>query len=128
MFAETLKGEVVRSPRVYVGIVLLVVGMFLLLEGSKLDPVRGEVVDMSMMGVGAVLVLSYLYLLRDMSRGRGASNPVLMGALLVLGVMLVFQALSRTIDVMSQALFGAFGAVLVAASAFLLYRNRKAAA
>ena len=117
-----------RSPRVYVGIVLLVVGMFLLLEGSKLDPVRGEVVDMSMMGVGAVLVLSYLYLLRDMSRGRGASNPVLMGALLVLGVMLVFQALSRTIDVMSQALFGAFGAVLVAASAFLLYRNRKAAA
>ncbi|MEM2874403.1 MAG: hypothetical protein QW567_00035 [Candidatus Hadarchaeales archaeon] len=112
------------SWREIIAFILLVAGMFLLLEGSKLDPLRGEIVDMGIMGAGAVMLVAYVYMMRaHLAPGR-SSDMVLMPILLVLGIALLFQAITRALDVISRSLFGSLGIVLAAASAFMIYRRR----
>jgi len=112
------------NRKVAAGLILLVVGMFLLMEGSKLDPVRGEIVDMGMMGVGAALVVGYIYLMRNLL-SEESSYKVLMPILFVLGLTLIYQTFTRSLEAASQALFGSLGVVLTVASAYMLWRRSK---
>ncbi|MEM2878359.1 MAG: hypothetical protein QXG10_02280 [Candidatus Hadarchaeales archaeon] len=112
------------STKTYAALVLLVIGMFLLLEGSKLDRVGEEIICIGMMGAGAVLVIGYVYLIKGGLKRGISSYVIMMPVLFVLGIMLVYQAVVRVIDPISRALFGSLGAVLALASAFIIYRRR----
>lgn len=114
------------EQKAYAAFVVLVVGLFLLLEGTRLDPAREIAVDATLMVIGAVLTLAYFFLIGDyLQRRLGAPAIVTpMPVLLVLGAVMVYQSALRPIEIVSKTLFGVFGIVLILASAFVLYRAR----
>ncbi len=113
------------TSKMYAAFVGLVVGLFLLLEGSKL--VRGIAIDATFIVVGVVLTLAYFYLIGDSLQRRLRAPPMvtLMPVLLVLGAMLVYQGVVRSIDVVSKGLFVVLGIILILVSAFVIYRAAK---
>ncbi len=115
------------TSKMYAAFVGLIVGLFLLLEGSKLDPLLGIAINAIFIVVGAVLTLSYFYLIGDSLQRRLRAPPIVtsMPVLLVLGVMLVYQAVVRSIDVVSKGLFGVLGIILILVPAFVIYRAAK---
>jgi hypothetical protein len=99
--------------------VSLVIGMFLLLQGSKMsDPVR----DLIFIVVGAVLVLAYMPLTGNYleAKFKAPRNITLMPMLLVLGVMLVYQGAVRSVFLPDKVLLIVLGGVLAAGAAFML--------
>ena len=113
------------SPRVYASFLALVVGLFLLLEGSKFDPTRGAL-DIVFVVAGAILTVSYFVLLGDHLERKFRDRTItLMPVLFVLGCVMVYQGVTRPVDVVSRILLGVLGAIIAIVSGFLMYRISK---
>ena len=111
--------------RVYASFVAIVVGMFLLVEGSKLDPTRG-ILDVIFIVVGAMLVLSYFFLVGDYLEHRFRDRITnLMPVLLVLGGVTVYHGIVRPVEMVSKSLLTVLGTVLVLVSVFVIYKASK---
>ena len=107
-------------------LVLLFVGMFTLLEGSKITSSgRPEMVDLVLIVAGAVLVLAYMPLVGNYLETtlKTARTINLMPMLMALGAALIFQGATRTgADDISQLLFVGLGIALVIGSVFVIYK------
>lgn len=109
-----------------IALISLVIGMFLLLEGSKVTVSdRPMELDLTFVVVGAVLVLVYPTLIGNYLEVKlGASRTVsFMPMLLVLGAVLIYQGAVRPINIIEKLLFVALGIVLVVAPAIVLYKT-----
>lgn len=105
--------------------VSLVVGMFLLLEGSKVTlSGRAVEIDLFFIAVGAVLTLTYPILIGDYfeTTFKTPRNISLMPMFMMLGIVLIFQAITRSLSNFDKILFAVLGIVLVAASVLVTYR------
>lgn len=114
-----------KSARAYAAIAALVIGIFALLEGSRMT--HRVIIDTVLIVVGAVLTLAYFFLIGDylQRRLRATQTVTLMPVLLVLGAVMIYQAVIRTIDIVSRSLFGVLGIILILFPAFMLYRAAK---
>ncbi len=113
------------KQKAYAAFIVLVVGLFALLEGSRF--IYGIAIDATLVVVGAVLTLAYFFLIGDylQRRLRATQTITLMPVLLVLGAVTIYQAVIRTIDIVSRSLFGVLGIILILVPAFMLYRAAK---
>ena len=116
-----------NTYRAYTAIISLAVGMFLLLEGSRLMHPIEWWIDLVFIVVGAVLVLAYLPLMGNYLELKFKAPPTIsfMPILLVLGAVMIYQGVTRPIGIFDKSLFVILGAVLVAVPAFVLYRAAK---
>lgn len=116
----------ILATKAYASIVSLVVGMFLLLEGSgPMYPT--DLIDLVFILVGAMLVLAYLPLMGDYLelKLRGPRTVTFMPILLVLGLVLIYKGAVIPLSVVEKGLFVALEIVLIAIPAFVLYRAAK---
>lgn len=105
--------------------VFLVIGMFLLLEGSKVTLSGREVyVDLFFIAVGAVLTVAYPILIGDYFEHtfKTPRNISLMPMLMMLGIVLIFQALTRQLTIIDKLVFSVIGTALVVSSVIVTYR------
>ncbi len=112
--------------RPLVAVILLAVGIFVLLEGSKLS--SGSIfLDLAMVGVGAVLTTSYLPLMGHYLEKRFSAKASLtyMPIFAIIGLGLIWQAVSRILLPIDQVVFGVLGAALFVGSTILIYRAIK---
>jgi len=84
-----------NAARVFVAFIVLVIGVYLLIEGVY--PIPESLVDAAFMGLGAALILSYFQLIGDyFSRWlRMPSDMIFMPVLLVLGLAVLWFGLVR---------------------------------
>lgn len=114
------------TTKAYASIVSLVIGMFLLLEGSgPMHPT--DLIDLVFIVVGAMLVLAYLPLMGDYLELnlRGSRTVTFMPILLVLGLVLIYKGAVTPLSVVEKGLFVALEIVLIVVPAFVLYRAAK---
>ena len=114
------------TTKAYASIVSLVIGMFLLLEGSgPMYPT--DLIDLVFIVVGAMLVLAYLPLMGDYLELnlRGSRTVTFMPILLVLGLVLIYKGAVTPLSVVEKGLFVALEIVLIVVPAFVLYRAAK---
>ncbi len=108
--------------------VFLVIGMFLLLEGSRVTVSGRDVtVDLFFAVVGAVLTISYPILIGDYfeHRFKTPRNISLMPMLMMLGIVLIFQAMTRQLNMIDKIIFVVIGVTLAVASIIVTYRATK---
>ncbi len=101
----------------------LAIGIFLLLEGSRL--VSGSiVVDLVMLVIGAILTISYLPLIgRHLEKKfKAKASITFMPMLAILGAGLLWQAAFRILSSLDKTVFAAVGLALLAGSSFFIYR------
>lgn len=116
------------QAKAFLATIFLVIGMFLLLEGSRVT-VSGRAVeiDLLFMAVGAVLTVAYPMLIGDYFeiKFKTPRNISLMPMFLMLGVLLIFQAITRSFGSFDKILFAVLGIVLVVASVLVTYRSTR---
>lgn len=116
------------KTKVVLALVMLFIGMFLVLEGSKITTsVNPVYVDLALIVVGAVLVLVYMPLVGDyLEVTLKAPRMInLMPMLLALGAALVFQGATRVgVGIVAQLLFVILGIVLVVGSALMIMKAK----
>lgn len=108
--------------------IFLVIGMFLLLEGSRITlSGRSVEVDLFFLAVGAVLTIAYPVLIGDYfeKQFRTPRNISLMPMLMMLGVVLIFQAVTRQLGSIDKLVFAVLGIALVVSSVIVTYRATK---
>jgi len=107
-------------------IILLVAGVFLMLEGSKLYA-SSFWTDLAMLVVGIVLTISYLPLIGDSLKKSFGGNPstTYIPILVALGAGLLWQAGFRILTLTDRVAFAIIGATLVVVSAIYLRRAMK---
>ncbi|MEM3421532.1 MAG: hypothetical protein QW835_02075 [Candidatus Hadarchaeum sp.] len=112
--------------RPWIAIVILVVGIFLMLEGSKLYTVS-FMTDLVMLVVGVVLTISYLPLIGDCLEKRFGGNSIVtyLPILATLGAGLLWQSVSRALALMDRVIFVGVGIVLIVSSMVYLRRAMK---
>ena len=109
-------------------LVSLAIGMFLLLEGSKMD---NTVFDLAYVAVGAVLVIAYLPLIGNYleDKLKAPRMVTLMPMLLMLGAALISQGIyphgTKVPPIIEQVLFIALGIALVVGSAIVIIKAKK---
>lgn len=105
--------------------VFLVIGMFLLLEGSKVTVSgRAVTVDLFFIVVGAVQTVAYPILIGDYfeTKFKTPRNISLMPMLMMLGIVLIFQAVTRQLNTIDKLVFAVLGIALAVASIIATYR------
>ena len=116
-----------NTRRACAAVVVLVVGVYLLLDGALL--VREILIDGVFIGVGVALVLSYFWLIGSYLeyRFQAPREITLMPVLLVLGIiMMIFGAIRVGLPSIELKLsFVLPGAVLVAVPALMIYKAIK---
>ncbi|MDH5443202.1 MAG: hypothetical protein OEX16_02715 [Hadesarchaea archaeon] len=114
------------ATKAYASIVSLVIGMFLLLEGSRMIHLIYSI-DLVFIVVGAMFVLAYLPLMGDYLELnlRGSKTVTFMPILLVLGLVLVYQGAVIPLSVVEKGLFVVLEIVLISVPAFVLCRAAK---
>lgn len=112
--------------RPWVAIVVLVAGVFLMLEGSKLYTVS-LVTDLVMLIAGFILTISYLPLMGDYLEKRFGGNPAItyLPILVALGAGLLWQSFFRALAFIDRAIFIGVGLGLIVASIVYLRRQMK---
>lgn len=117
---------VLRLKRPALAIILLVAGVFLMLEGSKLYA-SSFWTDLAMLVVGIVLTISYLPLIGDSLKKSFGGNPstTYIPILVALGAGLLWQAGFRILTLTDRVAFAIIGATLVVVSAIYLRRAMK---
>lgn len=85
-----------KSARAYVAIVVLVIGIYLLIEGAYM--VQDMLVNVAFIALGAVLTLSYFWLIGDTIERwlRAPPGITFMPILLVLGLVVLSFGLIRS--------------------------------
>jgi len=112
-----------------ISIVLLIIGMFILLEGSKMAVPGNEMIDMALIVVGAVLVLVYMPLVGDYLEVKFKAPRMinLMPMLLVLGAVLIYQGATRVgTGILGQLLFVILGIALVVGAVVAVFKIKGA--
>jgi hypothetical protein len=105
-------------------LVSLVIGMFLLIEGSRMTDLA---VDLALVVVGAVLTLAYPPLMGNYLevKLKAPRNVTLMPMLLVLGAVLIYQGvLARALSGIERGLFAGLGIALVVGSALMIVKAK----
>jgi len=117
---------VLRLKRPALAIILLVAGVFLMLEGSKLYA-SSFWTDLAMLVVGIVLTISYLPLIGDSLKKSFGGNPstTYIPILVALGAGLLWQAGFRILTLTDRVAFAIIGATLVVVSAIYLRHAMK---
>ena len=117
---------VLRLKRPALAIILLVAGVFLMLEGSKLYA-SSFWTDLAMLVVGIVLTISYLPLIGDSLKKSFGGNPstTYIPILVALGAGLLWQAGFRILALTDRVAFAIIGATMVVVSAIYLRRAMK---
>lgn len=119
------RGDKMRTARICTAIVALVIGMFLLFEGTY--PTIGGYADGIYVAVGAALILSYFPLIGDSFelKFRAQRSVVCMPVLLVLGLLMIYYGATKAelATLWLRSTFIIPGAALVAISLTLLGRN-----
>ncbi|MGC8816375.1 MAG: hypothetical protein ACP5PX_00950 [Candidatus Hadarchaeum sp.] len=107
--------------RPLVALLVLVAGVFLMLEGSKLYTVS-FLTDLILLIGGAVLTISYLPLMGDYLTKKFGGNSVItyLPVLAVLGAGLIWQSGFRILALTDRIIFVVIGAILLAASLIYL--------
>ncbi|MDH5685185.1 MAG: hypothetical protein OEY73_01435 [Hadesarchaea archaeon] len=84
-----------KSARAYVAIVVLVIGIYLLIEGAYM--MQDMLVNVAFIALGAVLTLSYFWLIGDTIERwlRAPPRITFMPVLLVLGLVILVFGLVR---------------------------------
>lgn len=116
------------QSKALVASIFLVIGMFLLLEGSRVT-VSGRAIeiDLVFLAIGAVLTIAYPVLIGDYfeTKFKTPRNISLMPMLMMLGVVLIFQAVTRPLGSVDKLVFAVLGVVLAVASVIATYRATK---
>lgn len=109
-----------------IAIIFLAVGIFIMLEGSKLSA-NSFWMDLVMLVIGAVLTISYLPLMGNRLEKMLKAKPVItyIPILVVLGAGLLWQAGFRILSLLDKVIFAIVGIILVLVSAFYLFRALK---
>lgn len=111
-----------------VALVLLVIGMFLLIEGSRITLSGRPVwIDLVLIVAGGAMAVAYLPLIGHYLelRLKAPRNVSFVPMLIVLGAALVYQGALRPLSVIEKVLFIGLGIMLVVVSPFVIYKLKK---
>ncbi|MGQ9788267.1 MAG: hypothetical protein ACUVQM_03030 [Candidatus Hadarchaeaceae archaeon] len=112
--------------RPWIAIIVLVVGIFLMMEGSKLYAVS-FVADLVILVVGVIFTISYLPLMGNYLEMMFEGNPVMtyLPVLVTLGAGLLWQSFFRNLALIDRTIFVIVGIGLIGASMVYLRREIK---
>ncbi len=116
-----------KSARAYVAIVVLVIGIYLLIEGAYM--VQDMLINVSFIVLGAVLTLGYFWLIGDTIERwlRAPRGITFMPLLLVLGIVILSFGLTRSGLVTTELKLSLVipGLVLALVAVFVLLKAKK---
>ncbi len=116
-----------KSARAYVAIVVLVIGVYLLIEGAYM--VQDMLINVSFIVLGAVLTLGYFWLIGDTIERwlRAPRGITFMPLLLVLGIVILSFGLTRSGLVTTELKLSLVipGLVLALVAVFVLLKAKK---
>lgn len=113
------------QAKAFLASVFLVIGMFLLLEGSRVTlSGRAIEIDLLLVTVGAVLTIAYPMLIGDYFEIKFKTPRIIsfMPMFLMLGIVLIFQAITRSLGSIDKIVFIVTGIALVAAPILVTYK------
>ncbi|MBA7598906.1 hypothetical protein ES703_05931 [subsurface metagenome] len=116
-----------KSARAYVAIVVLVIGIYLLIEGAYM--VQDMLINVSFIVLGVVLTLGYFWLIGDTIERwlRAPRGITFMPLLLVLGIVILSFGLTRSGLVTTELKLSLVipGLVLALVAVFVLLKAKK---
>ncbi len=116
-----------KSARAYVAIVVLVIGIYLLIDGAYM--MRDMLINVSFIVLGAVLTLGYFWLIGDTIERwlRAPRGITFMPVLLVLGIVILSFGLTRSGLVTTELKLSLVipGLVLALVAVFVLLKAKK---
>lgn len=116
-----------KSARAYVAIVVLVIGIYLLIEGAYM--MQDMLINVSFIVLGAVLTLGYFWLIGDTIERwlRAPRGITFMPVLLVLGIVILSFGLTRSGLVTTELKLSLVipGLVLALVAVFVLLKAKK---
>lgn len=116
-----------KSARAYAAIVVLVIGIYLLIDGAYM--MRDMLINVSFIVLGAVLTLGYFWLIGDTIERwlRAPRGITFMPVLLVLGIVILSFGLTRSGLVTTELKLSLVipGLVLALVAVFVLLKAKK---
>ena len=116
-----------KSARAYAAIIVLVIGIYLLIEGAYM--MQDMLINVAFIALGAALTLSYFWLIGDTIERwlRAPPGITFMPVLLVLGLVVLSFGLIRSglADIMLRLSLVIPGLVLALVAVFALLRSAK---
>lgn len=119
--------SVMNSARAYAAIIVLVIGIYLLIDGAYM--MRDMLINVSFIVLGAVLTLGYFWLIGDTIERwlRAPRGITFMPVLLVLGIVILSFGLTRSGLVTTELKLSLVipGLVLALVAVFVMLKAKK---